>query len=115
MIGTNTANKNKRTISWGVRKIKIFENGCTCEHCAKVSKQTFDAAKEKWDSGEREIIFKPYHHSCGDGCCDTYGTIVYVNGFDLNCDGESAEDVISNLMEFLNIENVVINHEYENE
>jgi hypothetical protein len=71
--------------------------------------------RQKWNHDIREVVFKPYHHSCGDGCCDEYGTNVYVNGFDLNCDGEDAEQVISALIEFLNIENVSVERVYEDE
>ena len=27
-----------------------------------------------------EIELKDWHHQCGDGCCDLYGTDIYLNG-----------------------------------
>lgn len=93
--------------------MNILEQGCTCESCMKITKQNLQNAKEKWDSGEREISFKNYHYTRSDGCCDEYGTNVFINGFDLNCNGEDAGSVIINLMEFLNIENVVVINDYD--
>lgn len=26
------------------------------------------------------IEFEDWHHQCGDGCCDMYGTDIYLNG-----------------------------------
>jgi hypothetical protein len=26
------------------------------------------------------IEFQDWHHQCGDGCCDMYGTDIYLNG-----------------------------------
>lgn len=30
-----------------------------------------------------KIEIHEYNHTCGDGCCDLYGTIVKVNGIEL--------------------------------
>ena len=27
-----------------------------------------------------KIELVDWHHQCGDGCCDTYGTYIYLNG-----------------------------------
>ena len=37
-----------------------------------------------------EIELKDWDHTCGDGCCYTYGTDIYVNGIKL--DEQNAED-----------------------
>jgi hypothetical protein len=95
--------------------VGILDQGCQCQTCSEHTKQNLKLARQKWNHDIREVVFKPYHHSCGDGCCDEYGTNVYVNGFDLNCDGEDAEQVISALIEFLNIENVSVERVYEDE
>lgn len=57
-------------------KLGLLDQGCTCEHCINQTRQSLLAAREKWNDGQREIVFKPYHTSCGDGCCDEYGTNV---------------------------------------
>lgn len=93
--------------------MSLLEQGCTCNSCLENTKSLLDEAREQWNSGIRNIVFKPYHYSCGDGCCDNYGTNVYVNGFNLDCDGENAESVAERLMEFLEIDGVNIDFEYE--
>ena len=37
-----------------------------------------------------DIEFKDWEHNCGDGCCYTYGTDIYLNGERL--DEQHAED-----------------------
>ncbi|MEK6829081.1 MAG: hypothetical protein AABY15_03060 [Nanoarchaeota archaeon] len=37
-----------------------------------------------------KIELNNYHHTCGDGCCDNYGTITTVNGVQLECHNEDA-------------------------
>lgn len=91
----------------------LLDQGCTCDHCLNLTKQKLQAARDKWKEGKREIVFKHWHSSCGDGCCDNYGTNVYVNGFDLSCNGEDEEQIIASLMEFLNIDNVSVESVYE--
>ena len=36
-----------------------------------------------------KITLKGYHYQCGDGCCDNYGTDLFLNGKELEADGES--------------------------
>lgn len=94
--------------------MNILEQGCTCNHCLSKTKVALLDSRAKWLNGERKIEFKPYHYTCGDGCCDEYGTEVYVNGFQITRDGENVESVIECLMEFLEIENFSIIRDYEN-
>lgn len=91
----------------------ILDQGCTCPTCLERTKQALQDARYRWKSGERNIVFNPYHYSCSDGCCDDYGTKVIVNGFQITDDGENIESVISNIMEFLEIDNVDINYDNE--
>lgn len=93
--------------------MSILDKGCTCTSCMEIRKQNLKEARDKWNNGDRNILFQPYHYECGDGCCDEYGTNVYVNGFNLNCSGDDAESVVGSLIEFLNIDNVIIDYEYE--
>lgn len=95
--------------------MSLLDQGCTCDSCLKITLQNLLTAREKWKNGERELIITPYHYECSDGCCDEYGSTIYVNGFDLNCDIEDFGSVIEGLMEFLRVENVSVNYEYENE
>lgn len=100
----------------GELHMSFLDYGCTCDRCMKATLQNLQEARGKWNNGEREILFKSYHYSCGDGCCDDWGKNVYVNGFELlGCDGEDTESVIASLMEFLNIDNVNVDYEYEDE
>ena len=41
-------------------------------------------------SGSLNIEFEDWEHTCGDGCCYTYGTDIYLNGEKL--DEQYAED-----------------------
>jgi len=41
-------------------------------------------------SGSLNIEFEDWDHTCGDGCCYTYGTDIYLNGEKL--DEQNAED-----------------------
>jgi hypothetical protein len=95
--------------------MKILDQGCTCVSCSKIILKELQESKEKWNNNERNIVFESYHHECGDGCCDYYGRNVYVNGFNINCDGENSESVVESLMEFLEIDNVNIEYKYEDE
>lgn len=93
----------------------ILDQGCQCAACSEDTLKNYQVAKEKWDRGERIITLKSYHYSCADGCCDEYGTNVYVNGFDLNCAGDDIGAVVEGLMEFLGINNVIVDYEYDEE
>jgi len=93
----------------------ITDYGCQCEKCLARTKQNLIEARGKWYNGQREIVFKPYHYQCGDGCCDEYGTKVYINGFELPCDERDTESTLRNIFEFLEIENVAINWNHEDE
>ena len=43
-----------------------------------------------YDGLKLEIVLKDWEHTCGDGCCYTYGTDIYLNGEKL--DEQNAED-----------------------
>lgn len=90
----------------------ILDQGCTCETCLEGTKKRLTVAREKWNNGERDILFESYCHECGDGCCSEYGTDVSVNGFNLNCNGEDAFDTLQNIMEFLDFKNVNFESKY---
>ena len=91
----------------------ILDQYCTCPTCLERTKQALQNARSRWKNNERNIVFKPYHYTCGDGCCDDYGTIAFINEFQITDDGENIESVISNIMEFLEIDNVDINYDDE--
>lgn len=54
----------------------------------KTSQQLFEIFKEQ--SKPLIIEMKDWHHQCGDGCCDSYGTDIFLNGERL--DEQNAED-----------------------
>lgn len=94
----------------------ILDQGCTCPSCLAKTKLALLDAKGRWKNGERNIVFKPYHYSCSDGCCDDYGTKVFINGFQITGDGENFESVVSSIMEFLEVDNVEIDYDsYDDE
>lgn len=95
--------------------MSLLEQGCDCEKCLGNTAKLLDEARVKWENGVREIVFKSYSYYCGDGCCSYDGTNVFVNGFHLDSDGENAESVTKRLMEFLGVENVKIDFEYDEE
>ena len=50
---------------------------------------------------EVNIELKEYWHDCGDGCCTTYGTIVKVNGVELDCQNEDVDTILQSVFEHL--------------
>lgn len=46
-----------------------------------------------------KITLKDYQHTCSDGCCDTYGYDVFVDGTEI---GSVEDDDVRGLVELLN-------------
>jgi len=46
-----------------------------------------------------KITLEDYYHTCPDGCCDTYGYEVFVDG---NIIGSVEDDDVNRLVELLN-------------
>ena len=59
-----------------------------------------------------KIKLTEYHYKCGDGCCDTFGTITEVNGVELPCHNQDAETILRQVLEHLGYD-VEIESEYE--
>jgi hypothetical protein len=78
------------------------------------AKAELENARNEWKNGVRNIVFKPYHYTCPDGCCDDYGTDVYINGFHVSRQND-VDFVVELLMEFLNIDNVKIDYDFSGE
>jgi len=93
----------------------LTDYDCQCDYCLKLTKENLEHARKEWANGKREIIFKPYHYSCSDGCCDEYGTKVYINGFELPCDERDTGHVLENVFEFLQINGVMVNWDHDGE
>ncbi len=93
----------------------ILNQGCTCERCFNQILKELEIARSEWNNGVRNIVFKAYEYYCADKCCFSYGTDVYVNGFNVSCNGEDPEMILEALMEFLEIEGVNIDLEFEGE
>lgn len=50
-----------------------------------------------------KIEVKEWSHTCGDGCCDTYGTEVFINGEKVtNGDYKNTEQILKEVLESLN-------------
>tara|TARA_R110000787_G_scaffold7178_1_gene24684 strand:+ start:9973 stop:10317 length:345 start_codon:yes stop_codon:yes gene_type:complete len=45
------------------------------------------------------IKLEDWHHQCGDGCCDMYGTEIALNG--KKCDNQCAGDDVRAALEFV--------------
>jgi len=46
-----------------------------------------------------KITLEHYNHTCGDGCCDTYGYDVFVDGEKIGSIGEDAQELAELLNE----------------
>lgn len=51
-----------------------------------------------------KIEFNHYHNTCGDGCCDNYGTITTVNGVELECHNSDVETIVKEILKQLGYE-----------
>ena len=40
---------------------------CTCKTCTERHNKEYEIAKQKWDNGERNLGFKRWEYTCGDG------------------------------------------------
>ena len=49
-----------------------------------------------------KITLEYYNHTCADGCCDTYGYDVFVDGEKIGSIGEDAKDLADLLNETFN-------------
>ena len=47
-----------------------------------------------------KITIEDYYHTCADGCCDTYGYNVFVDGKII---GSIVDDDVNGLVELLNV------------
>lgn len=47
-----------------------------------------------------KITIEEYHYTCDDGCCDTYGYNVFVDGKII---GSIVDDDVNGLVELLNV------------
>ena len=50
---------------------------------------------------ELNIKLEEYDYQCGDGCCDTYGTVTTVNGIELPCHNQDTETIVKQILEHL--------------
>jgi hypothetical protein len=64
------------------------------------------------DKQKLKIDMHEYYHNCSDGCCTDYGTIIKVNGVELNSHNQDAYTILKNVLEFLGYE-VEINETFE--
>ena len=61
-----------------------------------------------------KIELKDYSYTCGDGCCDMYGTVTTVNGERLECENSDTATIIQIILEYLGHEvEVIETEEYE--
>ncbi|MCY9737489.1 hypothetical protein M5X17_27690 [Paenibacillus alvei] len=51
-----------------------------------------------------KIVIRSWSHSCGDGCCDNYGTDITVNGVDIGCFDDVDGSVLEKVLKALKID-----------
>ena len=56
------------------------------------------------------IRLDEYHYTCGDGCCDNYGTTVFLNEEEV-IDSESTEQILEAILSKIGYQ-VSIEHTY---
>lgn len=50
------------------------------------------------------IELENWEHTCGDGCCYTWGVTIKVNGVELEQDGSSVQSALKGVLEHLGYE-----------
>ena len=60
-----------------------------------------------------EIILEEYFSSCADGCCSDYGTIVTVNGVELESRDLSTEVILCEVLKALGVKADIIVRDWE--
>ena len=53
---------------------------------------------------KHEIVLSSWNWSCGDGCCDDYGTELFVNGVSISRYCDFSPDSLQMLFDALNID-----------
>ena len=48
-----------------------------------------------------KIQLNEFSHTCGDGCCDNYGTNVYVNGVEMPFINQDTGTIVKQILEYL--------------
>lgn len=61
-----------------------------------------------------KIVIQDYHYSCSDGCCDEYGSNLYVNGKEVGTYSEIDENMLEDVLREFGIE-AEVKHEYDYE
>ena len=61
-----------------------------------------------------KVELHDYSHTCGDGCCDIYGTITKVNDVQLELHNSDTATIIQQLLEHLGYEvEIIITDDYD--
>jgi len=61
-----------------------------------------------------EIVLKSWDYKCGDGCCDLYGTNIYINGEKIEEeDGTSSHQLLTAVLTKLGYTNVEVQYDTE--
>lgn len=67
--------------------------------------------KEYNKEDEILIELESWDHTCGDGCCDTYGTNIYINGELIeNEDGTNSSQLLKTILNRLGYKNIVVDY-----
>lgn len=48
-----------------------------------------------------KIVLDEWDSTCGDGCCDTYGTTIYVDGVELDSSEQRSSVILEKVLEYL--------------
>jgi hypothetical protein len=63
-------------------------------------------------SKKLDIELIEYKYKCGVGCCDNYGTIIKVNGVELDSNNQDAATILEQVLQHLGYD-VIINQYYD--
>ncbi len=85
---------------------------CKCKQCSDT--HTTQEAIEAWENGVRKITVKEidYMEAKKDGCTAVGRHIVFLNGCNIDCNSDRAEDVISSIVNVLGIPGVTIEYKH---
>lgn len=85
----------------------ILENSCQCEKCLCKTEEALRIAREKWNNGERVILFRTWANDAD------YGQNLIINDFDCGDVYANEEAIVRKILEFLGLDGVKVCSEYD--
>ena len=102
-----------RTFAYAEDPDKYLFSGCKCIRCVIRQEEALSSARERWDLGEREIVFAEYDTESIESCIGNLherkkskDADMFVNGYPIAVDMKDAKSIIAGITAFLDIEGV---------